>query len=174
VMFFFRFVILLGLLSLGACGFSPVYSDRSVGTAAVQLKNIQIAPTDDRTTQLVRNRLISLFSNEGETASPQYYLTLSVTESQSSALIRRTTDIQRENLTVYVDYTLQTADRKSVLTKGRTVSIAPYNLVSRDFGTISNSEFANISARKDARKNATAAVGEDINRRLAAFFATRS
>jgi len=173
-MFFSRAVALLGFLALGACGFSPVYSEKTIGDTSVQLENIRISPTSERTTQLVRNRLIKLFSNTGETQTPQYYLRLTVEESLSSALIRRTTDIQRKNLTINASYILQTADRKTVLTKGRTVAIAPYNLVSRDFGTISNSEFANVSARKNARKKAAISVGEDISRRLAAYFATRS
>ncbi len=173
-MFISRIVALLGLLSLAACGFTPVYSEKNGSATAVQLNGIHVASTSDRTTQLVRNHLISQFSNTGETQSPLYYLNLNVTESLSSALIRRTTDIQRKNLTVNVNYTLQTADRRSVLTKGRTVAIAPYNLVSTDFGTISNSEFANVSAEKDARKKAAISVGDDIARRLAAYFATRS
>ena len=173
-MIFFRLVILLGLFSLTACGFSPVYSKKAGVATASQLRNILIAPTGDRTTQLVRNHLITQFASQGVTQPPLYYLTLNVTESLSSALIRRTTDIQRKNLTIRVSYTLQSADRKTVLTKGRTVSIAPYNLVSKDFGTISNSEFANVSARKDARKKAAVLVAEDITRRLAAYFATRS
>ncbi len=173
-MFFPRTVALLGFLALGACGFSPVYSEKTIGATSVQLENIRISPTSERTTQLVRNRLIKQFSNRGETQTPQYYLKLTVEESLASALIRRTTDIQRKNLTIKASYILQTADRKTVLTKGRTVAIAPYNLVSRDFGTISNSEFANVSARKDARKKAAISVGEDIARRLAAYFATRS
>ncbi len=173
-MLFSRTFVLLGLLSLGACGFSPVYLEKTGVVASAQLGNIKISPTSERTTQLVRNQLISQFSNQGETQSPQYYLTLSVSESLSSVLIRRTTDIQRRNLTIRVRYTLRTADRRSVLTKGRTVTIAPYNLVSEDFGTISNSEFANVSARKDARKKAAITVADDIARRLAAYFATRS
>lgn len=173
-MFFPRTVALLGFLALGACGFSPVYSEKTIGSTSVQLENILISPASERTTQLVRNRLIKQFSNRGETQTPQYYLNLTVVESLSSALIRRSTDIQRKNLTINASYILQTADRKTVLTKGRTVAIAPYNLVSRDFGTISNSEFANVSAKKDARKKAAISVGEDIARRLAAYFATRS
>jgi len=173
-MIFPRIFVLLGLLSLGACGFSPVYSTKTGTAASTQLQNIVIAPTSARTTQLVRNQLIRQFSNTGEAQTPQYYLTLNISESLSSVLIRRTTDIQRSNLTIRASYTLQTADRKTVLTKGRTVSIAPFNRVSRDFGTISNSEFANVSARKDARKKAAISIGDDIARRLAAFFATRS
>jgi len=174
VILFSRIFVLLGLLSLGACGFSPVYSEKSGAAASAQLRNIDIAPTGNRTTQLVRNQLIKQFSNQGETQAPQFYLSLVVTESLSSVLIRRTTDVQRNNLTINARYTLQTADRRSVLTKGRTVSIAPYNLVSTDFGTISSSEFANVSARKDARKKAAISVADDIARRLAAFLATRS
>jgi len=173
-MLFIRICALLAIFGLAACGFSPVYSTKNGVATATQLNNIQIAPTSIRTTQLVRNHLISQFSNSGETQSPLYYLSLNVTESISSVLIRRTTDIQRSNLTIRATYTLQTADRKKVLTKGRTVSVAPYNLVSRDFGTISNSEFANVSAKKDAQKKAAVSVADDIARRLAAYFATRT
>ena len=171
---FSRIFVLLGLLSLGACGFSPVYSERSGTITSTQLRNIAISSTEDRTTQLVRNQLIKQFSNRGETQTPQFYLSLVVTESLSSVLIRRTTDIQRSNLTLRARYTLQTADRRTVLTKGRTVAVAPYNLVSTNFGTINTSEFANVSARKDARKKAAISVADDIARRLAAFLATRS
>jgi len=174
VILFSRIFVLLGLLSLGACGFSPVYSEKSGSAASAQLRNIEIAPAGERTTQLVRNQLIKQFSDRGETPAPQFYLSLVVTESLSSVLIRRTTDIQRNNLTINAQYTLQTADRRSVLTKGRTVAVAPYNLVSTNFGTISTSEFANESARKDARKKAAISVADDIARRLAAFLATRS
>ncbi len=164
----------MGLLSLGACGFSPVYSEKSGTITSAQLRNIAIAPARARTTQLVRNQLIKQFSNSGETQAPQFYLSLAVTESLSSVLIRRTTDIQRSNLTINAAYTLQTADKRTVLTKGRTVVVAPYNLVSTNFGTISTSEFANVSARKDARKKAAISIADDIARRLAAYLATRS
>jgi len=174
VILFSRIFVLLGLLGLGACGFSPVYSEQSGAIASAQLRNITISPTGNRTTQLVRNQLIKQFSNSGETQAPEFYLSLVVTESLSSVLIRRTTDVQRNNLTINARYTLQSADRRTVLTKGRTVAVAPYNLVSKDFGTISTSEFANVSARKDARKKAAISVADDIARRLAAFLATRS
>jgi len=170
---FSRIFTIASCFGLAACGFTPVYSEFSGARTSLDLKSIQIEPTRSRTTQLVRNHLISQFSNTGETQLPLYYLKLTVTESLSSTLIRRTTDVQRKNLTVRASYTLQTADRKSVLTKGRTVAIAPYNLVSVDFGTISNSEFANVSAEKDARKKAAISAGEDIARRLSAYFATR-
>jgi len=172
-MLFTRILTLLGLLSLAACGFSPVYSKKSGIATSVELRDILIAPTNDRLTQLVRNTLISQFSNQGETRSPKYYLILRVTQTLSSTLIQRNTDIQRQNLTIHAEYTLQTADRKQVLIKGRTVSIVPYNLVNQDFGTTSYSEFANVSARKDARKKAAISVGEDIARRLAAYFAAQ-
>lgn len=171
---FSRIFALLGLLSLAACGFSPVYSDKNGASASVHLKSIEIAPANVRTTQLVRNQLLRQFSSPGETRPILYYLTLSVSESVSSTLIRRSTDVRRKNLILRVRYTLRTVDRKTILAKGRTVSIAPFNLVSVDFGTISSSEFANVSAEKDARKKAAIVVGDDIARRLAAYFATRS
>ncbi len=173
-MYLLRIFALVGLLSLSACGFKPIYAVKQGGSTSTQLQNIVIAPAGDRTTQLVRNSLISQFSNSGESESPQYFLTLTISEAVSSVLVRRTTDIQRSNLTLRAQYRLQTADRRTVLTSGNTVSIASYNRVSRDFGTISHSEFANVSAEKDARKRAAVSVAEDITRRLSAFLATRS
>lgn len=172
-MLIIRTLALLSLFGLSACGFKPVYSTGSGANAAAEIRAIAIAPTSNRTTQLVRNKLIEQFSNSGEAQSPRYFLTLVVREYDGSVLVRRSTDIQRSNLTVNVSYVLKTADKKTVLNKGRTVSAASYNRVSRSFGTIASSEFANISAQKDARKRAAIAVAEDINRRLAAYFATR-
>jgi len=74
VILFSRIFVLLGLLSLGACGFSPVYSEKSGAAASAQLRNIEIAPAGERTSQLVRNQLIKQFSDRGETPAPQFYL----------------------------------------------------------------------------------------------------
>lgn len=173
-MLFFRPLALLSLLFLASCGFKPVYSGDTARGASAELSAIAVPTTSDRTTQLVRNSLIEQFSNEGEVQSPRYILTITVTESNSSVLVRRSTDIQRSNLSLNVEYSLRASGNKAVLSQGRTVSSASYNRVSTAFGAVQPSEFANIRAEKDARKKAAVAVSDDISRRLAAYFAGRT
>ena len=173
-MLFLRPLALLGMLFLASCGFKPVYSGGTGKNASAELGAIAIPATSERTTQLVRNGLIEQFSNEGEVQSPRYILSLIVSESDSSVLVRRSTDIQRSNLALQVKYTLRATGSKAILNQGRTVSSASYNRVSTAFGNVQPSEFANISAESDARKKAAISISADISRRLAAYFASRT
>ena len=67
------------LLTLAACGFSPIYGAHGNNApVAAQLNQIAIASIAERQGQMLRNDLIDLMYVKGRPANPQYRLEVSL------------------------------------------------------------------------------------------------
>ena len=62
-------------------------------------------------------------------------------------------------------FALKTADNGAPLSAGRAESTTTFNIVT--------SEFANLSAERDARRRAVIEISDDIRQRLALYFRSR-
>jgi LPS-assembly lipoprotein len=63
------------LLSMGACGFEPLYGKRADGTmVADELASVQVAVIADRSGQQLRNILLDRISRTGQPVDPRYQL----------------------------------------------------------------------------------------------------
>lgn len=154
-------LLVLLILPLGACGFSPMYAARDGGIdPATALAQVEVAPPNNRLEQLVRNEFLRNIppSRHGGGA---YTLDINVTESQATLL--GATGLTRQRLTAL--FTLKNKDDGKILFSGKSFADATYHYMGR--------QFSNERSKEAAQRVAAKELAEDIRTRLAAWFARR-
>ncbi|MZR29803.1 LPS assembly lipoprotein LptE [Sneathiella litorea] len=157
-------ILILGLVS--ACGFQPLYGS-ATQNADVQRKlaQVYIEPIYGQTGQILRNELLDRGNPLGLSATPAYRLTVTYSILSEGLAIQNDDTKTRFNLTLTSNFRLTDATGQEVIYSGSTQNIASYNVV--------QSEFANLSASKNAAKRAALVAAEQINRQISVFFAGR-
>lgn len=157
---------LLATLVLCACGFTPLYATHTAsGPLSADLAAIRIEPIPDRLGQYVRNNLVDLLNGGFEPGAPAYRLAVRLSEDREGLAIERDTSITRYNYTLMAFYELRDAEGV-IVESGKARAIAAYNVV--------ESQFATLSAEKDAEMRAAREVAETIRLRLASGFERRA
>lgn len=162
-------------LTLGACGFRPLYSDSGAaggtGPTAVtsdigrELANVSIATSDTREAIALRNNLIfALTGNGDESPTPTYRLDYTVGKASSPFTVEAVSGRQTASfVTINVNYTLTTiSDGKKVFT-GHAIGRASYDKPAQ--------RFAAIRAERDAEDRAVTDASDAIRNALASYFA---
>jgi LPS-assembly lipoprotein len=90
----------------------------------------------------------------------KYSLAIELRESKGNVNIRKDESATRANLTISADFTLTNNADGGGIFKGTVLSTNSYNVL--------NSEFATLSAEKDARNRALRSLSEEIRLRVAA------
>jgi LPS-assembly lipoprotein len=154
--------------ALGACGFHPLYG-KANPEVAPQNTSIKILPPGGpidqdtaRVGQELRNMLYTQLNPKGEPARPKYTLDMKLTESKQSLAIQKTEVATRANLTIDAEYKLQEIATGRMVVSASTRGIASYDIV--------QSEFANLTAAKDAERRALQGVSDDIVLRISFYF----
>ena len=155
------FLFVLGLL--GACGFRPLYFDRTAGGVPSELAIIKVEPIPDRIGQQLHNHLLTALNPRGLSQRPRYNLQILVKESTSSLAVNKSAFATRANLIVNVNYRLTTPAGGKTLFSAKSSITVSYNIL--------DSEFATLMAEKDARARAVREVSDDIRIRLGVFLA---
>ena len=146
------------------CGFQPLYSHGGGNSSHVlnQLSRIQINPIENRTGQILRNFLQDRLTPLGVPSSPTYKLTVSLKETRSDMAILRDSTSTFAKVKIDAKYQLINIETKNVLDSETVTSTTVFNIVS--------SEYANLSAQKDARRRTVRIISDLIKERLALFF----
>ena len=115
-MWSFRTIAFLAVLGLlGACGFRPLYGDRTAaGGAPSELASIKIAAIPDRIGQQLHNYLLTALNPRGQPRRPRYILHTRINESISSLAVRKSAFATRANLAVTAHYNLAPLCRRPV------------------------------------------------------------
>ena len=153
-------------LTLQACGFHPLYAEKT-GTAN-KLESVRIAPLQERNGQMLHNMLRDRINPGGQPANPEYLLRVALKERTAGLGIRRDRTASRFNLTVKTQYTLYTADGRTVLFRGKSEATSGYSALDLP------AQYGTLSAERDARERANQVVADDIAQRLAVYFASQS
>ncbi|NQU62525.1 MAG: hypothetical protein HQ512_15435 [Rhodospirillales bacterium] len=147
---------------LGACGFQPLYSNRPTGGGAREFSKIRIEPIKDRVGQILHNHLLTALNPNGPPQNPLFSMTVTVSESSSSLGVRKSAFATRANLNVSAAFKLSDFEtRKGVFSQTSRITVS-YNILDSDFAT--------LSAKKDARARALREISEDIRVRLGVYF----
>ena len=159
-----RLAVFLNLVIATGCGFQPLYSHGSGNSSHVvnQLSRIQISPVENRTGQILRNFLQDKLTPSGVPFSPAYKLTVSLKETRSDMGILRDSTSTFAKVKMDAKYQLINIETKNVLDSGTVTSTTVFNIVS--------SEYANLSAQKDARRRTVRIISDLVKERLALFF----
>ena len=148
------------LAALAACGFRPLYSKDSGGSAD-QLAEIRISPIADRVGQQLHNLLLDKLNPKGPPAKPRYVLAVKVNEFSQNLAVRKDEVATRANLIVRVNFGLTRVKDGAALMSSNAVSANSYNLVASEFGT--------LSARNDARARAVRELSDEIKLQLGVY-----
>lgn len=161
-MLFRHTILVIGVLSLAACGFQPLYGLNGSSNVIAEFSSIQVAPSKDRIGQLLTNELRHLLNPHKQPSGHKFRLTTNITESTSSLAVKKTALATRANLNATVSHQLiLTATGRSV-TSGQNSIAVSYNIYS--------AEYATVAAEKDARNRALKELAQDIRLQLGAFF----
>ena len=151
------------LIVLSGCGFKPVYSDRHGQNVKAEFSAIKIELIKDRIGQQLHNQLLDKVNPFGRPASPQYSLTVKLSESKRELAVKKSEIATRANLNFSATFNLTRLrpSTKALLT-GTSKVVSSYNILQSDYAT--------SVAEKDARRRAVRELSADIANRLAAYF----
>jgi LPS-assembly lipoprotein len=162
----FAFAALAGLM-LAGCTVQPLYapSPKAETVRSAALGSVYIEPANDRPGQEVRNALIFLMNGGSkQPGDAKFALALDVTSITESALIvqlsARDGEPTSSNVTVSAAYTLTRSADGTEIGSRRASATASYD--------ISQQEFANTRAARDAEKRAAQETAEQLRALIAA------
>ena len=145
------------LLTLSACGFTPVYSKESI--TYNPLYGIEVAPISTPEGAEFYHYLTTLMPSRGNI---KYRLNVSFTYSFSPIAIQKNSDIIRENIIQYIQYKLVDAKTNNVVTGGTFKHMTSYNSSFSPYGSDVEKNFNST--------NLTKFSAEEIRRRLILYF----
>jgi LPS-assembly lipoprotein len=169
-MWWFRSGIAIGLsLALAACGFQPLYKkdafDQGVTHELTQIKVLNVKAKEreyDRLGQQLNSLLRRRLNPNGVARTVRYRLENDLNVSLTRTGIQITEEATRARLTVRVAFRLYEAGTNRVLYRGTEQSINSYNVV--------DSQYATLSAEKDAAERAIREISDSLRLRLAIYF----
>jgi LPS-assembly lipoprotein len=147
--------------ALSGCGLHPLYG-KTNAEVVPELQSIKIASIADRIGQELRNLLYTQLTPGGEPAQPKYRLDTTLRESVHSQAIQQNEVATRTNLGITAHYSLIEIGTGRVLTKYVSSATVSYDIV--------QSEFATLSAQKDAERRALREIGDEMTVQLSFYF----
>ena len=158
----FKFIFLISaLLVIQGCGFQPLYGGSSQATS-LEFARIKVEPTPERIGQILQNHLLTALNPKGRPLKPVYVLNTTLNESSTSLAVRKSAFATRANLAVSANFNLvRTLDGKSLYSGTAAITVS-YNIL--------DSEFATLSAQKDARSRALREISHSIRNQLGVYF----
>jgi LPS-assembly lipoprotein len=151
----------LGIMAmiLSSCGFRPLYQSGGGGDEAA-LATIEVVRIKDRIGQQLRVLLSEGLAPRGRSARTDYRLTVTVTERKAGLAIKKDETATRANLTIYADFNLRALHSPRLgAFSGTALSTISYNILTSDFAT--------LSAERNARNRALRTLAEEIRLRVA-------
>ena len=160
------FALLFLCLSVTACGFTPIYQDNSVESAAPvksALNTVDIAIIPDYEGQTVRNHLIDRMYKNGYPSNPQYRLVTSRVNEQTIEIgIDRDDNASRAQLRQEASFRLIRLSDNAIVLERDVRATTGYNIL--------GSQFATYITEEDARKQALRTLSDKIIIQLELFF----
>ena len=145
------------LLTLSACGLSPMYAGGGSGQVARGLAAVEVAPIEGRAGWLMRNALADRLGAAGAEA-PRYRLDVRLDDELEALGILADDTVSRERRTLRARYQLVDIASGEILLDATDGSDAGIDVVS--------SEYATIAAEQKALENLAQVLADDIVTRL--------
>jgi LPS-assembly lipoprotein len=160
-----RFLPLVALCFLAACGFEPLYGAHqyaSAGGGNSPLSAISIDPIPSMLGQQLKAELEDRFNPTGASVRSQYGLAVEIKPTKIPTVIEPDGTISRYNLQLDSSYRLYRKSDNAEMKTGKVTRTTSYNL--------SNADFSDFIAGNDALHQALVELSEDYRMRLAAYF----
>jgi len=154
------------VLSLTACGFTPMYGDNA-GHAGVSagagLDHVEIAVIPDASGVYLRNALIDRFYQNGYPSIPTHLLTLSKIDELNRDLdITIESEATRKQIKLSTDLTLTDKASGAVVLSRHLTAVTSYNVVV--------TQFATRISENDARDAALNDLARQVETQVALYF----
>jgi LPS-assembly lipoprotein len=159
--------IVMLALSLGGCGFHPLYGSRSTQPASKEVKTllsrVYVAAIDDRIGQILHTNLMERLRSEDNAAPPLYRLQITLQEKTNGINFQKNASASGGELTMVANWIL-----------------LPYSgqkpLISGNFTTVDNVDYlgpryASTVAERDAESLALTNIADVITDRVALYLA---
>ena len=148
----------LALLTLSACGLSPMYAGGGSGAVARGLAAVDVPPIEGRAGWLVRGELNDRFGAAGNDA-PRYRLDVRLDDNLEALGILADDTVSRERRILRARYQLVDASTGEILLDATEGADAGIDVVS--------SEYATIAAEQTALENLAREIADRIVTRVA-------
>ena len=166
--------ILLMLVSLGGCGFEPLYVEKTSGSdlwyynneydtdIVREMAQIKIETVTDRIGQLIKNELMDTFNPYGTPKCAKYFLKLQpVKKETTEQALRDDITATREKVKYSVNYELW-SEEKGRLIGGNSWVFLSYDLLDNPYSTTMD--------KKKIEKDGAKIIANDISLRIGAYF----
>lgn len=160
-----RAIAAVCLCLLAGCGFRPLYGEGGGEAEAVvrdSFAGIEVAEPVDRLSQELRNELVGALTPRGLSDSPRYSLRFQLEEEVEGFAFRRDRAVTRERVKLDAEIVLVDLETDEPILRDSASAWAAYDVV--------QSDFSNVTARRDARSRAADQLAERIVSRLALYF----
>lgn len=160
---FFTIGLMLALGGLAGCGFTPMYATNAEGQGLpADFASVRIAPIPDRTGQVVWNHLLDRLNPNGEPSGADYLLNVSLSEKTLGYGFRSDAAVTRESYTLEAAFQLLDQKTGEVAFEDTQRAVQSYDIV--------QSDFANFSAREDAKARTAEELANLIALKLGLYF----
>lgn len=156
----------LGLLSLGGCGWTPLYADPESGPADAELRAVKIAPIPERIGQNLAQALRQTLNPTGEPTPQRYLLRITLQTLRQDLGVQTQGFGTRGRLDASASFYLSDSTRNIPLLSG-------FTHVAESFDILANG-YSDIVAENDARTRAVEELRRDIVSRLTVFVQRRA
>lgn len=159
---FHNYLIVLSLLTLSACGFTPLHQKQADLTdRQVFIGQMEISRIADREGQIVRNHLIDLMDpvHQGKPPQPDSFLNVRLDISKTSLAVRKDGTTSRYQINVDAFVILTDKDRKKQLLNEKVRAINSYSIGELSAGAA----YSTAVSEKDALHKTLRLIAEEIN-----------
>ena len=152
-------------LAAGLAGcFQPLYGEASHPGLVEDLRAIEVAPIKDRIGHYLADNLTSDLNGTGETPTPKYRLTVTVSTASSTPTVSSLTNVATSaTVTGEARYTLNKVEGGAQVLTGVATANASYDR--------SQQRYNDMRAQRDAEIRLARALSSEISLRLAAELA---
>ena len=152
-------------LAVGLAGcFQPLYGEASHPGLVEDLRAIEVAPIKDRIGHYLADNLITDLNGTGQTSTPKYKLTVTVSTASSTPTVSSLTNVATSaTVTGEARYTLNKVEGGAQVLTGVATANASYDR--------SQQRYNDMRAQRDAEIRLARALSSEISLRLAAELA---
>lgn len=151
--------------ALAGC-FQPLYGEASHPGLVDDLRAIEVAPIKDRIGHYLADNLTTDLNGTGQTPTPKYRLTVTVSLATSTPTINALTNVATSaTVTGDARYTLNKVDGGAEVLSGTATAFAAYDRFQQ--------RYSDLRAERDAQIRLARALSSEISQRLAAELAAK-